>query len=224
VSSTWCTFCAALSSSCSLLVGGQLPSGNQVEDIAQKFNEELWKHQPGSKKVVKDVDLQESTVEGGEGGTHIEEIEMPEDYVHEYALTFAVLGRPSASPDHDLALAPNSGPKKKKRRSEGPKQEEDGANGGDVDSEESSGSDGPKAALGTLSRRGVTMMVSAGESQSRGDARTFHAKEAAIAAKATAAGAALDCKREMVDLLKSPPQDAQQAKMAAAVENISHLL
>ena len=67
------------------------------------------------------------------------------------------------------------------------------------------------------------MMIGAGDARSRGDVRKFQGKEDVAAAKSTAAGAALGCRREMVDLLKSPPQDAQQAKMVAAV-NISHLL
>ena len=111
--------------------------------------------------MVKDIDFQGTPFEGVEGGTYTEEIGMPEDDVNEHVLTFALLSRPSTSLDPDLALAPKSGPKKKKRRSEGPKLEEDGADG-DVDDDENSGSDAATAGLGTLSRRSVTMMVGLG--------------------------------------------------------------
>lgn len=220
---------ASLSSSGRLMIGGQPPSGQQIEDIAEQFTPKLWSLQPGSKRVKNSEiwdEVAQGTEEGmrpgtaGNGdGTHTEEVDMPEGYVHKLSLAFALFGRPRPSPDHDLALAPNSGPKNKKRRASGGPKLDAGDDGGDWDLDNDGKNEvgGNKAVLSTLSRHSVKIVVAPGEFQSSGDVSKFSSEE-------NARGAATDSRRELLDLVKNPPPDAQQAKMAAAVENIGNLL
>ena len=63
----------------------------------------------------------------------------------------------------------------------------------------------PRADLGTLSGRSIKMVAGAGVSQEQGWCEESRAKEAVLAA-------AHDSRRELVDLPRSPPPDAQQAK------------
>eukprot|EP00904_Undaria_pinnatifida_P003975 jgi/Undpi1/13579/HiC_scaffold_8.g03237.m1 len=206
----------------SLLVGDQLPSGNQVEDIALQLNQKLWELEPGSKKEVKIADVsgiplvdEMVETEGNGGDTTTEYLPMPDDYLNDLFLTFALFGRPSSSEDSDLALTPNSGPKKKKRRtSVGVKLEEECGGGVDTDCDEENGGGGRKADLGMLSRRAIRMAVGPGESQSRAEARKHAAKD-------SAGRVGRGTEREMVDLLKNPPQDATQVELASAVLKIS---
>ena len=112
-----------------------------MEDIALQLNQKPWELQPGSEKEVKIADvsgipLVDEIVEAERNGgdTTTEYLPMPDDYLNDLFLTFALFGRPSSSEDRDLALTHNSGPKKKRRRtSGGMKLEEEGGGGVDTD-------------------------------------------------------------------------------------------
>ena len=114
---------------------------NQVEDIALQLNQRLSELEHDSKNEVEVADvsrrpLAEDVMAADEKGreTTTEYITMPDDYVNDLFLTFALFGRPSSSDDSDLALTPNSGPNNEKgRTSGGVKLEEDGDDDVDTD-------------------------------------------------------------------------------------------
>ena len=195
-----------------------------MEDIALQLNQKLWELEPGSKKEVKIADVsgiplvdEMVEAEGNGGDTTTEYLPMPDDYLNDLFLTFALFGRPSSSEDSDLALTPNSGPKMKKRRTSGGVKLEEEDGGVDTDCDEENGGGGGKADLGMLSRRTIRMAVGPGESHSRAEARKHAAKD-------NAGGVGRGTVREVVDLLKNPPQDATQVELASAVLKISTVL